>query len=115
MTLVGTAALAVALAGCSGGGGQSEEVALFCEQAEEVDAYLNEGLELGDVSDEDVIVALEDLTDVAPDEIFDDVDIVREAYTIAVDEGDRGIFDEPEVQDATGSFADYLDEECGIN
>ena len=113
-SLVGTAALVLALTACGGGGGQSEETAIFCDRAEEVDAYLDEGLEFGDVSDEDVIIALEDLTDVAPDEIFDDVDIVREAYTIAVDEGDRGIFDEPEVQDASDSFADYLDEECGI-
>ena len=108
--MAGTAALVLALTAC-GGGGQSEEAAEFCDRAEEIDAYLDGG----DVSDDDVIVGFEELTDVAPDEIYDDVDLVREAYTIAIDEGDEGVFDEPEVQDAMDRFDEYLDDECGIS
>lgn len=108
-------ALSLGLTACGDGSGQSEEASRFCDRAEEVDQYLNEGIEFGDVSDEDVIAGLEELTDVAPEEIFEDVDIVREAYTVAVDEGDSSVFELPEVQDATARFGDYLDEECGIS
>ena len=114
--VAGAAMLMFGLVACgSSGARQSEETRRFCDEAERVDDHLNEGIEFGNVSDDDVISGLEDLTDLAPDEVVDDVVIVGEAYTIAVDEGDDAVFAEPEVQDATGRFADFLDEECGIS
>lgn len=110
----GAIVVSTALAGCAGAGGQSEEVRAFCERADVVDQYLNEGAEFGDVSDEDVIAGFEELARTAPERIFPSVDVVREAYTYVVDTGDESVFDEPEVQDASNRFARYLDEECGI-
>ena len=112
---VGALVLSVALVGCVGGGAQSDEVRAFCRRANEIDRYLDEGLDVGDVSDEDVIGGFEELADAAPDEIFDDVDLVREAYTYVVDTGDESAFEEPEVQRASARLAQYLEEECGIS
>jgi hypothetical protein len=104
--------------GDSGSSGETGDAEAFCVRLEELQE--EEGL---DLDDDGAAAALEELADLAPEEIDGEVNRIQRAFEALseLDQDDPDAFEEvlelvydPAVIRAFEAFADYADDECGI-
>ncbi len=101
-------------AGGGGGGGGGGD---FCDQARALDEQDTE-----DISPEESLESLRDISDDAPDELQDEIDLLIELGELVVEAGDDpeaqaeafADVDQEELTTASATLTAYLEEECGI-